>query len=110
PERAGSTGSGAELAHDLARVEGLPATIARPLGELSIQLHQQEDQVAAYRLALQQCRQLGEVDQPVRVPRGPVSVVTVDDAVDAVMRLSRLGQELLDPIGDAIHASIGTIP
>jgi hypothetical protein len=39
-------------------------------------------------------RQLGEVQQPGRVPRGPVGVVAVGDAIDRVVRLGGFVQEL----------------
>ena len=47
-------------------------------------------EVGAYGPGAEELRQLRELGEPARVPRGPVRVVAVDDAVDDVMRLGRL--------------------
>ena len=54
------------------------------------------DEVAAHRLRAEQIGELGEVQQPVRVPGGPVRIVAVHDAVDDVVGLPRLMEELRD--------------
>jgi len=52
------------------------------------------DEVAAHGLHAQQLRKLGEVQQPVGVPGGPVRVISVGDPVDDVVRLGRFVEEL----------------
>src|SRR5580658_2530210 len=68
-----------EVAEDLARVVALPG-LAGILGRvLLVEGDEQVDQLAADGLDAQQVGQLGQVDQPLRVPGGPVVVGSVDD-------------------------------
>jgi len=58
-------------------------------------------EVAAHRLRCELAGKLGESQQPVGVPGGPVRVVPVDDPVDEVVRLGGLVEE----VGDPAHAT-----
>lgn len=55
------------------------------------------DEVAPNRARAEKIRELGEVEEPVRVPRRPIRVVAVGDPVDRVVRLGRLVEQLGDP-------------
>src|SRR5437868_5799166 len=84
------------MAQDLACVPGLPR-FAGSLGRvLLVQADEQVDQLAAYRPGAQQVRQLGQVDEPLRVPGGPVIVGPVDDPENTVVSLGRLMQQGAD--------------
>ena len=73
------------MAQDLACVVGLPGFTGSLGRVLLVQADEQVDQLAAHRPGAQQVRQLGQVDEPLRVPGGPVIVGSVDDpAGDAV--------------------------
>jgi hypothetical protein len=52
---------------------------------LLVQADEQGDQLAAHRPGAQQVRQLGQVDEPLRVPGGPVIVGSVDDPVHTMV-------------------------
>ena len=89
------------MAQDLACVVRLPR-FAGSLGRvLLVQADEQVDQLAAHRPGAQQVRQLGQVDEPLRVPRGPVIVGSVDDPVNTMMSLARLVQQPADLLSTA---------
>ena len=65
----------------------------------ALELHERVDEVTAHGARAEECAELGEVEQPVRVPGRPVGVVPVDDPVDDVVRLGGLVEQLGDPGG-----------
>ena len=67
------------MAQDLACIVGLPRFAGRLGRILLVQADEQVDQLAAHRPGAQQLRQLGQVDEPLRVPGRPVIVAPVDD-------------------------------
>src|SRR5438034_943496 len=77
----------AESPDQIARIEGLPRLIGPLLHELPVHPNQRERELAADRSRSEDPRQLRQVYQPVRVPRGPVRVHAVDDPEHEVMRL-----------------------
>src|SRR5688572_19003584 len=80
-------GSAAESGDELAGVEVLPPLVRRGRRVVPVQLDKQVDQVAPDRSGPQEDRELGESEQPVRVPGGPVLVDAVGDPVDGVVGL-----------------------
>ena len=67
------------MAQDLACVVGLPR-FAGSLGRvLLVQADEQVDQLAAHRPGAQHVRQPGQVNEPLRVPGGPVITGSIDD-------------------------------
>src|SRR6185312_7324833 len=62
-----------------------------------VELDQDPHELAANRLRAEDLGQLGELEQPVRVPRRPVRIVTVDDAIDEMVGLAGLVKQ----VGDA---------
>src|SRR5580658_7697393 len=85
-----------EVAEDLARVVALPG-LAGMLGRvLLVEGDEQVDQLAADGLDAEQVGQLGQLDEPLRVPGRPVVVGSVDDAEHAMMGLARLVQQVAD--------------
>src|SRR6516162_310115 len=92
-----------EMAQDLACVVRLPR-FAGSLGRvLLVEADEQVDQLAAYRPGAQRVRQLGQVDEPLCVPGGPVIVISVDDPEDTMMNLARLMQQAADLLHFACH-------
>lgn len=87
----------AELAQDLKRVESLPPAFAGLCREILVELDEQIDEFAAHRRSTKQCGQLGQIDEPVRIPGCPIRIISVDDAVHTVVRLCSLGQKLANP-------------
>jgi len=53
-------------------------------------------QVTADRARAEGLRQLGEIQQPVRIPRRPVGILAVGDPEDDVVRLRSLVEKLCD--------------
>jgi len=47
---------------------------------------------------LEQSRQLGEIDEPLRVPGRPIRVVPIDDPVDNVMRFRSFVEKGRNPL------------
>lgn len=70
---------------------------------LLVERDQDPDKLALHWGRSQHLGQLGEVEQPVCVPRRPVRVVPVDDAVHLVMRLAGLVKESGDADGLIVH-------
>ena len=81
-----------EMAENPARIVGLPRLAWLFCSELPVEADQQVDQFAADRLDGQQIRQFGQVDEPPRVPAGPVIVCAVYDPKYTVVRLRCLVQ------------------
>src|SRR5580704_6208499 len=91
------------MTQDLACIVGLPR-FAGSLGRvLLVQADEQVDQLAAHRPGAQQVRQLGQVDEPRRVPGGPVIVGSVDDPVYTMVGLARLMQQVADLLQRVRH-------
>jgi len=81
----GQTSAWTEVADQLAGVVVLPALRRAALGVLLVQAHQQIGQLAADHLGAKQLRQLGEPDEPVRIPGRPVVIGPVGDPEDPVV-------------------------
>src|SRR5436190_7754403 len=94
------------MAQDLACVIGLPG-LAGSLGPvLLVQADEQVDQFAAHGPCAQQVRQLGQVDEPLGVPGGPVIVGPVDDPENTMVSLARLMQQAADLLQCVRHLSL----
>lgn len=63
-----------------------------------VEFHERVDEIAAHRSRAENLGKLGEVQQPVGVPGGPVRIVSVRDPVDHVVGLSRLIQEIRNSV------------
>src|SRR5262249_53208084 len=61
-------------------------------------------QLAPDRGDAEQARQLRVVDEPLRVPRGPVAIVALHDFEHDVVGLSGRVQDLRDPADGIVHA------
>jgi hypothetical protein len=83
------------VAQDLACVVGLPRLTGSLGRVLLVQADEQVDQLAAHRPGAQQVRQLGQVDEPLRIPGSPVIVGSVDDPENTVVSLARLCSKAL---------------
>jgi hypothetical protein len=75
---------------DRTRVEAFPGLVRLRFGEFPIELDEHIDELASYRRSAEDLRQLGQTNQPVRIPRRPVGVVAVDDSINEVMRFASL--------------------
>src|SRR5260221_1366953 len=99
----GSASGPTEIAEDLLGVVGLPG-LGRPGGRVFlVQADEQVDQLTADGLDSQQRGQLGEADQPVRIPAGPILVSPIHDPEDPVVGLSRLMEKAADLLRFAAH-------
>src|SRR6516164_11221743 len=77
--------SRAEVAQDPLGVVALPGLAGLPGGVFLVEADQHVGQLAADRLGLQQCREYGQVDQPVGIPAGPVVIGAIYDPEDAMV-------------------------
>src|SRR5207248_10262387 len=93
-----------ELLDDALRVPLRPWRIGARSRVVLVERDEQPDELAANGRSAQELRKLGELDQPVRVPRRPVGIVAFDDPVDAVMRLTGLLQERCDVGFELVHS------
>jgi hypothetical protein len=91
------------MAQDLACVVGLPRFAGSHGRVLLVQADEQVDQLAAHWPGAQQVRQLGKVDEPLRVSGGPVIVGSVDDPVNTMVSLARLMQQAADLLQRVRH-------
>src|SRR5260370_6699390 len=91
------------MAQDLAGVVAFPG-FAGGLGRvLLVEAHEQIDQLAAYGPGTHQIRKFRQIDEPLRVPGGPVVVGPVDDPEDTVVSLARLVQQGADLLQHVRH-------
>src|SRR6266516_1115356 len=97
----------AEALDEAAGVELLPTPALALAGEVAVELDERVHEVAPHRRLAELLRELGEAQQPVRIPGGPVGIVAVRDPVDDVVRLGGLVQELGDPRGALAGAHRG---
>ena len=88
----------AKVLDDPSRVPLRPRLAWRPVPILSVEADEHVGQLAADGLATKQFAKLREVDEPVRVPGGPIVVGAVRDSKDLVMGLCCLMQEASDAI------------
>ena len=88
---------------DPPRVVRRPGRVRAARRELLVEPDEQPHELAADGPRAEDLRQLGVLDQPVRVPRRPVGVIAVDDAEHEVVRLAGLLQQRGDPAGAVIH-------
>src|SRR5260370_11593031 len=99
----GSASGPTEIAQDLLGVVGLPG-LGRPGGRVFlVQADEQVDQLTADGLDSQQRGQLGEADQPVRIPAGPILVSPIHDPEDPMVGLSRLMEKAADLLRCGAH-------
>src|SRR5213082_2554468 len=91
------------MVHQGPGVEGLPRLRGGAGAEVLVELDQGVDQLAANRGGAQLRRQLGEMDQPVRVPGSPVRILAVDDAIHPMVRLTRLFEQGADRRDPVVH-------
>src|SRR5215831_9878263 len=106
PAGTGSASRPAEVTENPLGIVGLPG-LARPVGcVLLVEADEQVGQLAANGSHAEKRRQFGEVDEPVRIPAGPVVVGAVDDPEDAVVGLARL----MEQGADLIHGGFHLIP
>src|SRR2546421_1148383 len=91
----GESGMGwVEVVENPAGIVRLPWFAGLLSGVELVQVHQQVDQLAADGRGLEQGGQLGQMDEPPRIPARPVVVGSVDDAKDTMMGLAGLAQKL----------------
>jgi len=83
----------AEVAEDPLRVVRLPGLTWLASGVVVVEADEQVNQLAADRLDPEQRGQLGQVDQPVRIPAGPVVIGAVDYPEDTVVGFACLVQQ-----------------
>src|SRR5260370_4795883 len=99
----GSASGPTEIAQDLLGVVGLPG-LGRPGGRVFlVQADEQVDQLTADGLDSQQRGQLGEADQPVRIPAGPILVSPIHDPEDPMVGFSRLMEQAADLLRCGAH-------
>jgi len=89
-------GGGAEVSADPLRVPLRPGSRRLRLGVLLVKRDEQPYQLAPHRRRSKDLWQLRQIYQPIPVPGGPVWIVTVDDAIDRVVRLARLMKQAGD--------------
>src|SRR5437867_3083610 len=87
-----------ELPDQFAGVVVLPSLVRLALHVFVVQPDQEIRELAPDRLGPEHLGQVGQVHQPVRVPRGPVLVGAVGDPEHRVVGLSRLVQQLAEPL------------
>src|SRR5215467_9016159 len=92
-----------EMSDQCARVVVLPPPSRRVPREILIELHQDIDEFTPNWRGSQQLRQLRKMDEPVRVPGGPVGIHPVGDPVNLMMGLAGLVQEFGDLPLDVTH-------
>src|SRR5215469_12880052 len=78
------------------RVVVLPPPSRRVPREVLVELHEDIDEFTPNWRGSQQLRQLRKMDEPVRVPGGPVGIHPVCDPVNLMMGLAGLVQEFGD--------------
>lgn len=97
------TGSAAEVIHHARCIPLRPRRLWVGVRVLPIELDQKPHQLTAYRCGPEDLWQLGQLQEPVGVPRSPIRIVAVDDPVDEVVRLPRFVQEGRDACRTVIH-------
>src|SRR5271169_909069 len=91
-------------------VKVLPGLGRLVSGVLLVEADQKVVQFAADRLNSQQGRQLGEVDEPIRIPARPVIIGAVYDPEDTMMGLTCLVQEAADRLHCGGHFAYSSMP
>src|SRR6266849_7811655 len=95
-----------EVAEDPLGVIVLPGLAGLVGGVLLVEADEQVGQLAADGLDTEQRGQFGEVDQPVRIPAGPVVVGAVDNPEDPVVGLACLVQQAADLTCGGCHPGL----
>jgi hypothetical protein len=80
------------MLNDARGVPVRPRLIWVGLDVLLVERHEHPHDLTAHGLSREELRKLGKPDEPVRVPRRPVRVLAVDDAIDGVVSLAGLTQ------------------
>src|SRR4029453_13690861 len=99
----GASSAAGEVVQQRTGVVVLPALVGAVLGVLLVQAPQQVGQLAADDRPPEQPRQLGQGDQPLRIPGCPVIVGSVGDAEDLMVGLARLVEQVADPGAALLH-------
>jgi hypothetical protein len=99
----GQASAWTEVADQLASVVVLPAQVRSAVGGLHDQAHKKLGQFDSEHLGAEQLRQLGERDEPLRVPGRPVVIGPVGDPEHLVVSLGRLMEELSDSSAVLVH-------
>jgi len=101
----GLPGPGFEVGENPFRVPLRPREVRARRRVVLVERHEKPDQLAANRFVSEDLRQLGEVQQPVGVPGGPIRIIAVNDAIDEMVRLAGLVEQRRDTIGLVGHCA-----
>jgi hypothetical protein len=86
-------------------VVGLPRLTGMAGGVLLVEADEQVGQFAADQFRFQQRRQLGEIDQPVGVPAGPVVIGAIHEPEDAMMGFGHFMEEAICLVENVCHCA-----
>src|SRR5262245_27296804 len=92
----GSASLWAEVAENPPRVIPFPGLVRLGGGVLLVKADEQVGQLAADRLDAEHRGQLRQVDQPVRIPAGPIIIGAIDNPEDTMVDLAYLVQQAAD--------------
>src|ERR1700733_5776210 len=93
------------MAEDFWGVDSRPGLVVVSRRIVLIQSNKQVDQLASDGLGTEQGRQFREINQPVRVPAGPIVISPIHDPENPVVSLGNLLQEVTDLPFGAVHLS-----
>src|SRR5215470_3446397 len=93
----------AEVTKYALSVVGLPGLAGVAGGVLLVEADEQVGQLTTDRLHIQQRGQLGEIDQPVGIPAGPVVIGAIHDPEDTMMGLGCLMEETACLVESVCH-------
>src|SRR5262249_54090048 len=93
----------AEVTKYALSVVGLPGLAGVAGGVLLVEADEQVGQLTTDRLHIQQRGQLGEIDQPVGIPAGPVVIGAIHDPEDTMMGLGCLMEEAACLVESVCH-------
>lgn len=91
------------MLEDACRVPLRPWHIRARCRVLLVQRDQHPHELTSYRSGSQYLWQLGKVEQLLGIPRRPVRIVTVDDAVHEMMRLAGLVKKSGNTVDLMVH-------
>ena len=77
-----------------------------PVSVLLVERDEQPHELAANRRGSQDLWQLGQVQQPVCIPRCPIGIIAVDDPIDEVMGLAGLVEQCGNSCGTVVHGDL----
>ena len=70
-----------------------------------IERHKKPHQLAPNGGGSENLRKLGQIAQPVGVPRSPIRIVTVDDPIHKMVRLAGLVKKRGNPVDSLVHSA-----